>query len=74
MKLITFNLPELYLKKLGELVNLRYFPNLAEALREGTRTIIKEHVDYGHIKRPLYKETPADKNPFNQSLENLFIL
>ena len=40
MKLITLYLPEPYIKSLDELVEERFFPNRAEALRMATRDLL----------------------------------
>lgn len=74
MKFITLYVPEAYLKKIEELKDLGFVPNRAEGLRIGARLLVEEHIKFGHIKSPIYKKTPAKKNPFDQSLENLFIL
>lgn len=44
MKLITLYLPELYLKALDRLVNERFYPNRAEAIRVAVRDMIREEV------------------------------
>ncbi len=43
MKLITLYLPEPYLKLLDELVDERFYPNRAEAIRVGIRGLLSEH-------------------------------
>ena len=40
MKLVTLYLPERYIKLLDELVEERFFPNRAEALRAATRDLL----------------------------------
>ncbi len=40
MKLITLYLPEPYLKALQELVDDRYYPNRAEAIRVAIRDLL----------------------------------
>jgi len=44
MKLITLYLPESYLKALDRLVNERFYPNRAEAIRVAVRDMIREEV------------------------------
>jgi len=44
MKLITLYLPESYLKALQVLVDGRYYPNRAEAIRVAVRDMIREEV------------------------------
>ncbi|NWF86848.1 ribbon-helix-helix protein, CopG family [Candidatus Bathyarchaeota archaeon] len=44
MKLITLYLPEPYIKLLDQLVNERYYPNRAEAIRVAIRDLINEEV------------------------------
>lgn len=41
MKLITIYLPEPYLEALDELVNKRYYPHRAEAIRAAIRDLIE---------------------------------
>jgi len=41
MKLITIYLPEPYLEALDELVNRRYYPHRAEAIRAAIRDLIE---------------------------------
>ena len=40
MKLITLYLPELYIKQLDELVDARFYPNRAEAIRLAIRDML----------------------------------
>lgn len=44
MKLITLYLPEPYIKALDQLVNDRYYPNRAEAIRVAIRDLINDEV------------------------------
>jgi Arc/MetJ-type ribon-helix-helix transcriptional regulator len=44
MKLITLYLPEPYIKALDQLVNERFYPNRAEAIRVAIRDLIIEEV------------------------------
>ncbi len=44
MKLITLYLPETYLKALDQLVNERFYPNRAEAIRVAIRDLINAEV------------------------------
>ena len=44
MKLITLYLPETYLKALDQLVNERFYPNRAEAIRVAIRDLINDEV------------------------------
>ena len=44
MKLITLYLPETYLKALDQLVNERFYPNRAEAIRVAIRDMISAEV------------------------------
>jgi len=44
MKLITLYLPETYLKALDQLVNERFYPNRAEAIRVAIRDLINNEV------------------------------
>ena len=44
MKLITLYLPEPYLKALDQLVNERFYPNRAEAIRVAIRDLINDEV------------------------------
>ncbi|HVP26224.1 MAG TPA: ribbon-helix-helix domain-containing protein [Candidatus Bathyarchaeia archaeon] len=44
MKLITLYLPEAYIKLLDQLVNGRFYPNRAEAIRVAIRDLINEEV------------------------------
>lgn len=43
MKLISLYLPESYLKLLDQLVEERFYPNRAEAIRVAVRDLLKEH-------------------------------
>lgn len=44
MKLITLYLPETYIKALDQLVDERFYPNRAEAIRVAIRDMISEEV------------------------------
>jgi Arc/MetJ-type ribon-helix-helix transcriptional regulator len=44
VKLITLYLPEPYLKDLDNLVNDRYYPNRAEAIRSAVRDLLSAEV------------------------------
>ncbi|MEM3731632.1 MAG: ribbon-helix-helix domain-containing protein [Candidatus Bathyarchaeia archaeon] len=44
MKLITIYLPEPYIKALDKLVNERFYPNRAEAIRVAIRDLINNEV------------------------------
>jgi len=44
MKLITLYLPEPYIKMLDQLVNEKFYPNRAEAIRVAIRDLIIEEV------------------------------
>ena len=44
MKLITLHLPETYIRDLDELVNGRYYPNRAEAIRIAIRDLLNDEV------------------------------
>jgi antitoxin ParD1/3/4 len=44
MKLITLYLPEPYIKALDQLVDERFYPNRAEAIRVAIRDLIIEEV------------------------------
>ncbi|MGC9345352.1 MAG: ribbon-helix-helix domain-containing protein [Candidatus Bathyarchaeales archaeon] len=44
MKLITLYLPEPYIKALDQLVNERFYPNRAEAIRVAIRDMISTEV------------------------------
>ena len=54
MKLITLYLPETYIRLLDELVAERFYPNRAEAIRIGVRTLLCEHSKF----RPLTDYKP----------------
>ncbi|HDN62440.1 MAG TPA: ribbon-helix-helix protein, CopG family [Candidatus Bathyarchaeota archaeon] len=41
MKMITLYLPDLYIKALDRLVDEKYYPNRAEAIRVAVRDLIK---------------------------------
>jgi Arc/MetJ-type ribon-helix-helix transcriptional regulator len=45
MKLITLYLPEPYIKALDHLVNERFYPNRAEAIRVAIRDLINDEVE-----------------------------
>ncbi|MGC8998921.1 MAG: ribbon-helix-helix domain-containing protein [Candidatus Bathyarchaeia archaeon] len=44
MKLITLYLPEPYIEALDQLVNERFYPNRAEAIRVAIRDLINNEV------------------------------
>jgi antitoxin ParD1/3/4 len=44
MKLITLYVPEPYLKALDQLINQRYYPNRAEAIRVAIRDLLSVEV------------------------------
>ncbi len=44
LKLITLYLPETYIKLLDQLVDERFYPNRAEAIRVAIRDLINEEV------------------------------
>ena len=44
MKLITLYIPEPYIKALDRLVDERYYPNRAEAIRVAIRDLLAEEV------------------------------
>jgi Arc/MetJ-type ribon-helix-helix transcriptional regulator len=44
MKLITLYLPEPYIKALDQLVNERFYPNRAEAIRVAIRDMIDTEI------------------------------
>ncbi len=44
MKLITLYIPEPYLKALDRLINERYYPNRAEAIRVAIRDLLSVEV------------------------------
>ena len=44
MKLITLNLPEIYIRELDNLVNECYYPNRAEAIRIAIRDLLNDEV------------------------------
>ena len=44
MKLITLYLPETYIKALNQLVDERFYPNRAEAIRVAIRDLISDEV------------------------------
>ncbi len=72
MKLITVHMPVPYLEKIEELKAKGFFPSTAECLRTGTRTILYEHIEAGHIESPMHKKTPAETNQYNVSIGSLF--
>lgn len=47
MKLITLYVPEPYLKALDQLVNKRYYPHRAEAIRMAIRDMLIDEVWFG---------------------------
>ena len=46
MKLITLYLPELYIKQLDELVDARFYPNRAEAIRLAIRDMLADYCKF----------------------------
>ena len=44
MKMITLYLPEPYIKALNQLVNEKFYPNRAEAIRVAIRDLINDEV------------------------------
>jgi len=44
MKMITLYLPEPYIAALNQLVNEKYYPNRAEAIRVAIRDLINDEV------------------------------
>lgn len=44
MRIVTVNLPDMYLDGLDELVNAGYFPNKSEAIRAAVREMIKNEL------------------------------
>jgi len=44
LKLITLYLPEPYIKMLDQLVNEKFYPNRAEAIRVAIRDLLNEEV------------------------------
>ncbi len=58
MKLITLYLPEPYIRLLDELVAERFYPNQAEAIRCGVRSILSDH---GKFKPKADYKPPSKK-------------
>jgi Arc/MetJ-type ribon-helix-helix transcriptional regulator len=56
MKLITLYLPEPYIEALDQLVNERFYPNRAEAIRVAIRDLIRSEV---WRRSKLVKETSS---------------
>jgi len=50
MKLITVHIPEGLLDALDQLVEKRYYPDRAEAIRIAIRCLIKEHGQMKHVE------------------------
>lgn len=50
MKLITLYIPEPYIQALDKLVNEKYYPNRAEAIRVAIRDLLSDEV-WGKKKR-----------------------
>lgn len=44
MRMITLHLPETYIKELDQLVDERYYPNRAEAIRIAVRDLLSDEV------------------------------
>lgn len=53
MKLITLHLPEPYIRALDELVNEKYYPNRAEAIRTAVRDLLSVEA-WGRRNRQPY--------------------
>jgi antitoxin ParD1/3/4 len=47
MKLITLHLPEVYIKALDDLVDRKFYPNRAEAIRTAVRDLLSVEA-WGH--------------------------
>ena len=60
MKLITLYLPETYIKLLDELVDEKFYPNRAEAIRMSIRNLLSEHDCF---KIPYVPECKSDYIP-----------
>jgi antitoxin ParD1/3/4 len=58
MKLITLYLPETYIKALDQLVDERFYPNRAEAIRVTIRDLIASEV---WTRTPLVNYRPPSK-------------
>ena len=58
MKLITLYIPEPYIKALDQLVDERYYPNRAEAIRVAIRDLLAEEV-WSRIGRSGVDENSA---------------
>ena len=52
MKLITLYLPEPYLEALDKLVNEKFYPNRAEAIRTAVLDLIKDELWTRKLTRP----------------------
>ncbi len=63
MKLITPYLPETYIKLLDQLVEERFYPNRAEAIRISIRDLISEH---GRFNPKTDYESPVVDVPVEQ--------
>ena len=79
MKLITLYLPETYIKILDELVNEKFYPNRAEAIRVAIKDLVVGHNKF-HIKTDYLPPEPhvltaierleqlqSRRKPFNMS-------
>ena len=44
MRMITLHLPETYIKELDQLVDERYYPNSAEAIRIAVRDLLSDEI------------------------------
>jgi len=44
MRVITLHLPELYIRALDQLVNEKYYPNRAEAIRTAVKDLLDEEI------------------------------
>ena len=51
MKLITLHLPEPYIQALDKLVDEKYYPNRAEAIRTAVRDLLTIEA-WGRMKKP----------------------
>jgi Arc/MetJ-type ribon-helix-helix transcriptional regulator len=59
MKLITLYVPEPYLKLLDQLVEEKFYPNRAEAIRVAIRDLLNDHRSF--------KSTLAEKKGENEN-------
>ena len=61
MKLVTLYLPESYIRLLDELVDERFFPNRAEALRMATRDLL---VSFDKFNVKTYRQSKERRGGF----------